>query len=243
MSGKSDEARSHEASGARDAFAHVRDWVFDLDNTLYSARHRLFDQIDQRMTAFIAETLSLEVEAANTLRAVYWREHGTTLNGLMREHGMKPARFLDYVHDIDLSAVPEDPALGAAIERLPGRKIVYTNGSRGHAARILAHLGIEAAFDAVFGIEDSAYEPKPRRAAYDRVFSLAAVEPRRAAMVEDTARNLEAPHEMGMVTVWTPTECGLARDGADGAHVHFIAEDLAAFLRPLGGGGASANRR
>ena len=228
---RSAQARGRDA--APEAFAHVDAWIFDLDNTLYPASCRLFDQIDVRMTAFISEALSVDGAEANRLRALYWRDHGTTLNGLMREHGMAPDAFLDFVHDIDLSGVPAAPELGEAIAALPGRKLVHTNGSRGHAERVLAQLGVSAHFDAWFGIEDSGFTPKPDRAAYDRIATLADLDPTRAAMVEDTARNLLAPHAMGMVTVWTPTDCGHASDGAEGEHVHFVAEDLTAFLAAL----------
>lgn len=215
------------------AFARVETWIFDLDNTLYPAECRLFDQIDTRMTAFIAEALEVSADEANGLRARYWAEYGTTLNGLMTAHGMEADAFLDYVHDIDLSGVASAPALRLALEALPGRKVVHTNGSRGHAARVLAQLEVAEAFDAVFGIEDSGFEPKPRRAAYERVAAAGGIEPARAAMFEDTARNLEAPHAMGMRTVWTPSGDAKAHEGSDGPHVEFVAEDLAAFLRRL----------
>lgn len=225
-------------TGARRAFEGVETWIFDLDNTLYPASCRLFDQIDKRMTAFIAESLAMTIEAANALRARYWREYGTTLNGLMRAHGLSPTAFLDYVHDIDLAGVAPAPELGAAIAALPGRKLVHTNGSRGHAARVLAQLDIVHAFDAVYAIEDSDFTPKPKRDAYDRVAKAAALDPGRAAMFEDDARNLIEPHAMGMRTVWTPGPPGQAalhpeRPTGDGPHVHFVAEDLLAFTRAL----------
>ena len=230
---RSANGRGGERAALRAAFGAVEFWVFDLDNTLYPARYQLFDQIDRRMTAFIAEALSLEHSAANTLRAEYWRTHGTTLNGLMREHGMRAEAFLDYVHDIDLSAIPPAPELAAAIDALPGRKIVHTNGSRGHAERVTKRLGVADCFEALYGIEDSDLIPKPERAAYEKIAALSAVEPRRAAMLEDTARNLLEPHRMGMRTIWTPTDCEMASDGADGAHVHFTAHELTPFLTQL----------
>ena len=120
----------------RTAFAHVETWVFDLDNTLYPPEIRLFDQIEARMTAYVMRVLGVERDHANTLRQDYWRNHGTTLAGLMREHGLEPEPYLAEVHDIDLSMVPEAPELRAAIGRLPGRRVVYTNGSREHARRV-----------------------------------------------------------------------------------------------------------
>lgn len=215
------------------AFTRVETWIFDLDNTLYPAECRLFDQIDMRMTDFIAEALAVSAEEANQLRARYWAEHGTTLNGLMKTHGMGADAFLDYVHDIDLSGVAAAPALLEALHALPGRKVVHTNGSRGHATRVLAQLQIAEAFDAIFGIEDSGFEPKPQRVAYERVVAAGGIEPVKAAMFEDTARNLEAPFAMGMRTVWTPTGDSKAHEGSVGPHVEFVAEDLAGFLERL----------
>lgn len=229
----SDDALGPDPAALREAFARVEVWVFDLDNTLYPAECRLFDQIDKRMTAFIAEELRVDHVEANRLRADYWTRHGTTLNGLMREHGMAPEAFLDFVHDIDLSGVAAAPGLCAALDALPGRKIVYTNGTRAHAERVTGRLGVSECFDGLYGIEDSGHLPKPQRAAYDSVFARAGITPSRGAMVEDTARNLIEPHLMGMRTVWTPTDCALASDGAEGEHVHFTALELESFLSDL----------
>lgn len=215
------------------AFRDVAVWIFDLDNTLYAEEHGVFDQIDRRMTEFISAELGVDARRADEIRQIYWSRHGTTLNGLMKEDGVAPERFLDHVHDVDLSHMPARPDLAAALARLPGRKLVHTNGSREHARRVLARLGAAEAFEAVFAIEDTDYAPKPAPAAYAAVCAAAEVDPTRAAMFEDTARNLEIPHAMGMRTVWTPTSCARASDGAEGAHVHFTAEDLVRFLEGL----------
>lgn len=184
------------------ALAHVETWIFDLDNTLYEPSARLFDQIDARMTDFIMRELGLDRAAADRLRRDYWRAHGTTLRGLMAHHGTDPARFLAEVHAIDLSALAPDAALAAGIARLPGRKLVHTNGARAHAERVLAARGLAAGFDAVYAIEDKAYVPKPERAAYDAVLARSGIDPARAAMVEDDPRNLAVPKALGMATVW-----------------------------------------
>ncbi|MEO1329555.1 MAG: pyrimidine 5'-nucleotidase [Pseudomonadota bacterium] len=226
-------AQDETAERTASAFAHVDCWIFDLDNTLYSFEARLFDQIDRRMTSFIAETLAVSAEEANRLRAVYWDQYGTTLNGLMSLHDTPPEAFLDYVHDIDLGALEACRHRRAALAALPGRRIVHTNGSRGHAARVLAKLGIEDLFDQVFAIEDSAYAPKPAEQAYAAVIRGAEVEPRRAAFFEDTARNLETPHRLGMRTVFTPTGCRRAEADRDQPYVEFVAEDLTGFLTRL----------
>lgn len=207
-------------------FSHVETWVFDLDNTLYPPEVRLFDQIEARMTAYVMETLGVGRSHADHLRDHYWRLHGTTLAGLMADHGLEPAPYLEAVHDIDLSAIAPAPALARAIAALPGRKVVYTNGSREHARRVTAALGIAAAFDALYGVEDAGFAPKPREEAFARVFAAEGLAPVRAAMFEDDVRNLEVPHRLGMRTV-------LVGGVAGAAHVHHRTGDLAAFLERL----------
>jgi len=189
-------------------FDHVKTWIFDLDNTLYHPSARLFDQINVRMTGFIMRELSVTKAAADALRRGYWERHGTTLRGLIEEHGTDADAFLAEVHDIDLSALSPDAGLAEAIAGLPGRKIVHTNGARSHAARVLAARGLTGAFDAVYAIEDKGMVPKPQRAAYDRIVALAGIDPARAAMIEDDVRNLEVPKAMGMATVWLCHQTG-----------------------------------
>ncbi len=210
----------------RALFAHVETWVFDLDNTLYPPSVRLFDQIEARMTGYVMRALGLGAAEADALRARYWRSHGTTLAGLMREHGVDPEPYLAEVHDIDLSAVPPLPELCAAIGRLPGRKLVYTNGSREHARRVTRAVGLEGCFDALYGFEDAAYVPKPEAAAFATVFARDGLEPARGAMFEDDHRNLAVPHGLGMRTV-------LVGPAAAQPHVHHQTEDLAGFLALL----------
>ncbi len=180
----------------------VETWIFDLDNTLYEPGAGLFGQIDARMTAFIMRELGLDRAAADRLRRDYWRRHGTTLGGLMAHHGTDPARFLADVHAIDLSGLAPDPALAAALGRLPGRKVIHTNGARAHAERVLRARGLARHFDAIYAIEDKDYVPKPEAAAYEAILALAGIDPARAAMIEDDARNLEVPKALGMATVW-----------------------------------------
>jgi putative hydrolase of the HAD superfamily len=207
----------------RTSFAHVDTWVFDLDNTLYPPAIRLFDQIEQRMTAFVMEALRIEAAEADALRRHYWQTYGTTLAGLMSEHALAPEAYLEHVHDIDLSGVAHAPDLVTAIGRLPGRKIVYTNGSREHARRVTRSLGLDGAFDALYGFEDAAYVPKPKEAAFATVFARDGLAPARAAMFEDDQRNLEVPHRLGMRTVLVgPLETH--------PHVLHHTDDLTAFL-------------
>lgn len=212
----------------RPAFAHVNVWVFDLDNTLYPPAARLFDQIEVRMTAWVQEALGVARDEADRLRAQYWRQYGTTLAGLMAEHGVDPAPYLTHVHDIDFSVLSPDPVLAARIAALPGRRVVYTNGCRPYAQRVLAARGLAGVFDAVYGVEHAGFRPKPERAAFETVFAADGIDPARAAMFEDDARNLAAPHAMGMATVH------VAPAPAPAPHIAHHTDDLSGFLAMLG---------
>ncbi len=185
----------------RSAGGTVEAWIFDLDNTLYSGDEVLFGQIVSRITDYISRYLALHPRKALALQKQYLAEYGTSLSGMMAVHGMDPADFLDYVHDIDLAGLAPDPALVHALAALPGRKYIFTNGSRGHALNIGTHLGIYDLFDGVFAIEDMNYTPKPSLAAYQLFLDAFKIDPARAVMFEDTARNLEPAKKLGMVTV------------------------------------------
>jgi putative hydrolase of the HAD superfamily len=208
-------------------FSGVATWVFDLDNTLYPPEARLFDQIEARMTAYVMDALGIPRAEADRLRADYWRLYGTTLAGLMHEHGLDPDPYLVDVHDISLDALCPDPALRGAIDGLPGRRIVYTNGSAPYAERVLAARGLTGAFHAVYGVEHAGYRPKPDRAAFDTVFARDGVIPGRAAMFEDDPRNLAVPHGLGMRTVHVAARPDPA------PHIHHHTGDLAGFLNGL----------
>jgi putative hydrolase of the HAD superfamily len=209
------------------SFRHVRSWVFDLDNTLYPPQARLFAQIEVRMTAWVMRHLGLPAAEADRLRDDYWRRYGTTLAGLMAEHGTDPLPWLAEVHDIDFSGLVPDPGLAAAIDRLPGRKVVFTNGDGAYAARVLAARGLSGVFDKVYGVEHAGFRPKPEQAAYEAVFALDGLGPAEGAMFEDDPRNLAVPHRMGMRTVLV----GPAAVAGD--HIHHHTDDLAGFLGRL----------
>jgi putative hydrolase of the HAD superfamily len=214
-------------------FAAIDTWVFDLDNTLYPASCNLFDQIHRRMGEFIAELLGVDLEEAKHLQKIYFREHGTTLRGLMTVHGIDPAAFLDHVHRIDLSPVPRDAALAAALAALPGRKLVFTNGTVRHAENILSHLGIAGHFAGIFDIAACGYVPKPDPAGYAELVRRHAIDPRRAVMIEDMAKNLAPAAALGMTTVWLRGTIDWAREGAEADYVHHVAEALTPFLAEL----------
>ena len=186
---------------------HEREtWLFDLDNTMYPASINLFDEIDRRMCEFIADFLRLDHQAAYKIQKQYFREHGTSLKGLMNEHDMDPAPYLDYVHEVDMSRVPRNDRMNEALSALPGRKIVFTNASKPYAERVLDRLGVSHHIEAVFDIVDANYVPKPERAPYEQLIAQHAVDPAGTVMVEDVARNLIPAAEMGMTTVWVQTD-------------------------------------
>jgi putative hydrolase of the HAD superfamily len=208
----------------KDHFSHVTTWVFDLDNTLYPPRMRLFDQIEARMVAYVMSKLNVDRAEADRLRRVYWQEYGTTLAGLMAEHDLDPVPFMVDVHDVDFSILTPDPVLRQRIAQLRGRKIIYTNGSAPYAGNVLAARGLDGLFDDIYGVEHASYRPKPEAAAFEQVFARAKLEPTRAAMFEDEARNLAVPHALGLRTVH------VAPNAEPAAHIHHHTDDLSGFL-------------
>ncbi|MDQ2091676.1 pyrimidine 5'-nucleotidase [Marimonas arenosa] len=211
----------------KDLFNHVAYWVFDLDNTLYPPQARLFDQIEVKMTQYVMDALGVERDRANHLRKHYWKTYGTTLAGLMQEHGVDPAPYLTDVHDISLDHLEPDETLRRGIAALPGRKIVYTNGCAPYAERVVAARGLAGVFDAIYGVEHADFHPKPNARAFARVFERDSLDPEKGAMFEDDSRNLAVPHAMGMRTVHVAPEA----DESD--HVHHHTVDLSAFIARL----------
>lgn len=222
------------------ALARTRVWIFDLDNTLYPAECNLFAQVDHRMGEFIARYLGVPYPQARHLQKSYYRQFGTTLSGLMKVHNLDPHTFLDYVHDIDLSVLPELPALRTEIERLPGRRLIFTNGSRRHAENVAGKLGVLDLFEDICDIAACEFVPKPEAVAFDRMIRRHGVDAREAAMFEDMPHNLEAPHALGMATVLVhssyldhPVQAEMKRWTALPAHIHHMTEDLTGFLAGL----------
>lgn len=216
---------------------HIDTWIFDLDNTLYPAQCNLFAQVDQRMAAYIADALNVPLNHARFVQKDYYKRFGTTLSGLMQLHGLEPEPFLDYVHDIDVSIVSEAPELAAALAGLPGRKFIYTNGSRRHAERVAEKLGVLAHFDDITDIASNAYCAKPGLEAYRNFLKSHDVTASSAVMFEDMPHNLEAPHTLGMVTVLVhsdyvdhPVQLEIKQWTALPVHIHHQTKDLPGFL-------------
>ena len=221
-------------------FAHVRDWVFDLDNTLYPHHVNLFAQIDKNMTAYVSALLGLSREDARALQKQYYYDHGTTLKGLMLHHNIDPLDFLEKAHAIDYGVLSPDLSLGEAIRALPGRKFIFTNGSVKHAEMAAKALGILDHFDDVFDIVAAEYMPKPAGATYDKFMALHRIETQQAVMFEDLPRNLLVPKTLGMKTVLLIpqndnhefVEAWEKRSEED-KHIDYATSDLTAFLNAL----------
>jgi putative hydrolase of the HAD superfamily len=219
------------------AFANIDTWIFDLDNTLYPRSSNLFRQVDQRIRAYVSRLLNVDDAEAERIQKSFYREHGTTLRGLMLSHKVDPDDFLKFVHDIDHSVVQPDPALGAAILRLPGKRYIFTNGSRHHAEKVAERLGFPTHFEDIFDIVAANLVPKPDTATYERFVKHFGIRPENAAMFEDLSRNLVAPKAAGMTTVLVVPpgtrevfhgEWEL--EGRDDEHVDFVTDDLAHFI-------------
>lgn len=218
---------------APDAFAHIETWVFDLDNTLYHPRINLFAQIDQRMTAYIMQLLNLDAVSARTIQKRYFLEHGTTLKGLMASHHVDPHDFLDFVHDIDLDVVEPDARLLGSLARLPGRKLVFTNGDAAYAGRVLDRLGISSQIEGIYDIVAANFVPKPDAAPYDQLLDRFAIDARRAVFVEDMARNLAPAKARGMTTVWVNNGSEKGAFGAEASFIDHEITDVTAWLSSL----------
>ncbi len=213
-------------------------WIFDLDNTLYPAHSNLFAQVDYRMGSFVAEFLDVDRVEARKIQKKYYREYGTTMNGLMTCHNLDPQLYLNYVHNIDLSPISNDTALNNALGRLPGRKLILTNGSVKHAENVAGKLGILHHFDDIFDIVAADFVPKPARSTYEKFMEQAAIDPLNAAMFEDLAINLQVPHDLGMKTILVCSPPQLRDEktdiyngvDSDAEHVHHVTEHLSDFL-------------
>lgn len=214
--------------------SHVEFWIFDLDNTLYPARCRLFDQVDRRIGLYIQELLNLDPEAARALQKQYFRDHTTTLKGLMVNHGIDPAHFLEFVHQIDVSGVSEDPVLERALERLPGKKLIYTNGSVAHARNVMHRLGIGHHFQDIFDIVAAEYLPKPADASFAQLIATYGIDPERAVFVDDMARNLKPAAALGMTTVLVASDHDWAQPtAADEDFIDYTTDNLAEWLSDI----------
>jgi len=230
----------HALKNTPRSFAHIDTWVFDLDNTLYPHHVNLWQQVDARIGEFVSAWLKVSPEEARRIQKDYYRRYGTTMRGMMTEHGVRADDYLAYVHRIDHSPLEPNPAMGEAIAKLPGRKLILTNGSTDHADKVLARLGLVGHFEAVFDIVAAELEPKPAPQTYRRFLDTHQVDPSRSAMFEDLARNLVVPHQLGMTTVLVVPDGSkeVVREdweleGRDAVYVDHVTDDLTGFLAGL----------
>jgi putative hydrolase of the HAD superfamily len=227
----------HLSTAEARRFERVDTWVFDLDNTLYPHDSRVWPQIDERITLYIAELFGLDGMSARALQKFFYHKYGTTLRALIDEYGIDPYDFLDFAHDIDHTDILLNESLGQAIEGLPGRKLILTNGSRKHAENVARKIGILDHFEDVFDIAASDFVPKPERRAYERFLDKHGVEPSRSAMFEDIAKNLVVPHDLGMTTILIipktidPFREEFEQTAVEAPHIDHITNDLADFLK------------
>ena len=202
-------------------------WIFDLDNTLYPASVNLFGQINTKMSNYIMKLVNVDQETAEKMRAEYWKKYGTSLAGLMQNYEIDPNDFLKVVHDIDFSVLPKDLDLLDALNNLPGRKLVYTNGSVPYAREVLKYRGLLSVFDEIYGIEDATYIPKPFPEAFEIIFSKAKIVPKRSAMFEDEERNLAVPFKLGLKTIF------VSDVKSNEKYVNYSIKHLSDFLRQI----------
>jgi len=221
----------------RSDFGRVDSWVFDLDNTLYP-HHLLWQQVDDRIRSFIVDFLKVSPDEAFRVQKDYYKRYGTTMRGLMTEHALNSDEYLDYVHEIDHSVLEPNPALGAILQKLPGRKLILTNGTRKHADAVMKKLEVHEHFEDIFDIVAAELEPKPSAKIYERFLARHQVDPAKAAMFEDLARNLAVPHALGMITVLVVpgdkpkvVRENWELEGRDDPHIDHVTDDLTGFLQ------------
>ena len=212
---------------------NIKFWLFDLDNTLYSGDTKVFDQVDKKMSKFISEKLKVSEEEAKKIQKNYFHEYNTTLNGMIKNHKIDANEFLEFVHDVDLDFLQKNEPLEREIAKLDGKKIIFTNGSKAHAANVTKRIGIEKVFDGVFDIVDSDFVPKPSKEPYEKIIENFKIEPQYCIFFEDIARNLKPAYEMGMVTVWIENDEPWAKKFSDANFVSYKTNNLSDFLKKI----------
>ena len=211
----------------------IRYWLFDLDNTLYSGDTKVFDQVDKKMSKFISEKLKVSEEEAKKIQKNYFHEYNTTLNGMIKNHDIDAKEFLEFVHDVNLDFLKKDEFLESQISKLNGKKIIFTNGSKAHAANVTGRIGIDKLFDGVFDIVDSDFYPKPSIKPYKKIIENYKIEPEYCIFFEDIARNLKPAHELGMKTFWIENDEPWAAKYSDSEFINYKTKNLANFLKEI----------
>jgi len=211
----------------------IKYWLFDLDNTLYSGKTKVFEQVDKRMSKYISEKLNVRIEEAKEIQKSYFYQYNTTLNGMIKNHNINANEFLDYVHDINVDFLKKDVQLIRELEKLNGKKIIFTNGSRNHAINITKRIGVEQYFDDIFDITDADFIPKPSIEPYKKLVEKHKIDPKLSVFIEDIARNLKPAYEMGMKTVWIENDEPWAKKYSDSEFINYKTNNLAEFLKKI----------
>ena len=214
-------------------FKSIKYWIFDLDNTLYSGKTKVFEQVDKKMSKYISEKLNVSIEEARKIQKSYFYEYNTTLNGMIKNHKINANEFLDYVHDINIDFLKKDTKLSEELGKLNGKKIIFTNGSKKHAINVTERIGIDQHFDDIFDIVESDFIPKPAIEPYNKLVEKHKIDPNLCVLVEDIARNLKPAYEMGMKTVWIENDEPWASKYSNGDFVNFKTNDLSEFLKKI----------
>ena len=215
------------------SFKLIKFWIFDLDNTLYSGKKKVFEQVDKKMSEYISKKLNLDLKEAKKLQKNYFHKYNTTLNGLIKNHKIDPNEFLEFVHDINIEFLQKDTNLGNEIEKLDGLKIIFTNGSRKHALNVTRKLGIDRLFDDIFDIVDCKFIPKPLVEPYKKLVEKHKIDPKLCVFVEDIARNLKPAYEMGMKTIWIENDEPWASKFSDSEFINYKTNNLSEFLKKI----------
>ena len=215
------------------SFNSIKYWIFDLDNTLYSGKTKVFEQVDKKMSKYISNKLNISIKEAKKIQKNYFHEYNTTLNGMIKNHKINPDEFLEFVHDINIDFLQQDLVLAEEIEKLEGKKIIFTNGSRKHAINVTKKLGIDQLFDDIFDIVDSDFIPKPLLEPYKKLVEKHKIDPKLCVLVEDIARNLKPAYEMGMKTVWIENDEPWASKFSDSKFINYRTNNLSEFLKKI----------
>ena len=211
----------------------IKFWLFDLDNTLYSGQTKVFEQVDKKMSKYISEKLNIDIKEAKEIQKSYFYKYNTTLNGMIKNHKIDANEFLDFVHDIDVDFLKKDLNLAQELEKLDGKKIIFTNGSKKHAINITQRIGVDQYFDDIFDIVDSEFIPKPAIEPYKKLVEKHKIDPKLCVFVEDIARNLKPAYEMGMKTIWIENDEPWAKKFSDSNFIDYKTNNLSEFLKKV----------
>jgi putative hydrolase of the HAD superfamily len=211
----------------------IKCWIFDLDNTLYSGKTRVFEQVDKKMSKYISEKLNVNMVEAKEIQKNYFYEYNTTLNGMINNHKIDANEFLEFVHDVNIDFLKKDSLLNEELMKLDGKKIIFTNSSRKHAMNVIRKIGIDQHFDDIFDIVDSEYVPKPDIVSYKKLVEKHKIDPKLCVFIEDIARNLKPAYEMGMKTIWIENDEPWARKFSDSNFVNYKTNNLPEFLKQI----------